>query len=316
MGNSKLMMPLFYGSSFNRDGRRMRAVFAKSVSGGMDDYRLWRAAGKPDRDYASAENDKYYLYVEINGYLAPIGLTESMLIDRCGIEAVDERHGGSEARRTYLDGLRRSGEEAYVAALEDERREIERLGSDPACQADYIRKELDVHARTYLEAKENGGKTFPDFVGALVLDDLARCAELSAAYRAMRQEERQAAAARAAEEDKAFCDEQNKIAEQTVSDAIRIIREGGELKNDTLTFYRSRYDASSCSIVLYLMRKYGIDIPLRTQGWINGRLASAMIKDGYCRSLHYWRFKRGRGSTSFYACMNKLIQAVAKKESP
>lgn len=267
---SKLMAPLFHGSSFNRDGRRMRAVFVKSVSDGTDEYRLWRGAGKPDNHYANAENDKYYLYVEINGYLAPMGLTEFTLVGRCGIEAVDERHGGSAARRSYLDGLQKTGGmEAYVAALDEERTEIERLGGDPARQAAYIRKDLDGHVRTYLESKENGGKSFPDFVGALVLDDLARCAELSVAYRAMRQEERQASAARAAEEEKAFCEEQNRIAEQAVSDAVRIIREGGELKNDTVTFYRSKYEASSCSVVLYLMRRYGIDVPLRTQGWIS-----------------------------------------------
>ena len=40
MGSSKLMTPLFYGSNFNRDGRRMRAVFVKSVSDGTDTYRL------------------------------------------------------------------------------------------------------------------------------------------------------------------------------------------------------------------------------------------------------------------------------------
>ena len=313
MGSSKLMTPLFSGSNFNRDARRMRAVFVKTVSNDTDDYRLWRAAGKPDRDYASAENDKYYLYVEINGYLVPIGETEHSLVERSGIDAVDEQHGGSEARKQYFHELWKTNQDAYSVALDEERREIDRLGNDPACQAAHIRKNLDGHVRTYLNSKENGGKSFPDFIGALVLDDLARCAELSIAYRAMRQEERQAAAARAAEEEKAFCKEQNGIARQAVSDAIRIIREGGELKNDTVTFYRSRYDASSCSIVLYLMRKYGIDVPLRTQGWINGKLASATIRNGYCGSVRYWRSKRGRGSEAFYAYMNKLIQAVTQE---
>lgn len=65
--NSKLMKPLFYGNYFNRDGRRMRAVHVKTVSNDNDSYRLWRGAGKPDRDYTKVEADKYYLYAEING---------------------------------------------------------------------------------------------------------------------------------------------------------------------------------------------------------------------------------------------------------
>ena len=60
------------------------------------------------------------------------------------------------------------------------------------------------------------------------------------------------------------------------------------------------------------MRRYGIDVPLRTQGWINGSLADVDIKDGYCGSVRFWRSKRGRGSEAFYAYMNKLIQTVAE----
>ena len=40
MESSKLMKPLFHGNYFNRDGRRMRAVFVKSISNGTDGYRL------------------------------------------------------------------------------------------------------------------------------------------------------------------------------------------------------------------------------------------------------------------------------------
>ena len=42
MGNSKLMVPLFYGGKFNREGRRMQAVLEKEISDGKKTYRLWR----------------------------------------------------------------------------------------------------------------------------------------------------------------------------------------------------------------------------------------------------------------------------------
>lgn len=61
MENSKLMTPLFYGRMFNRNGRKMRAVFEKEISNGTQTYRLWRNAGKPDLEYPRAENDKYIL---------------------------------------------------------------------------------------------------------------------------------------------------------------------------------------------------------------------------------------------------------------
>ena len=61
------------------------------------------------------------------------------------------------------------------------------------------------------------------------------------------------------------------------------------------------------------MRRYGIDIPLRTQGWINGRLTSVTIRDGRCSSVQYLRSKRGQCSETFFGCMDKLIRAVAER---
>lgn len=316
MANSKLMTPLFYNNSFNRDGRRMRAVCEKTVSNGTDTYRLWRSAGKPDLDYRCGENDRYYLYVDVNGYLAPMGITEYVLIGQSGTMAVDEQYGGREARKRHFDELREAeGMDAFYAALDEERAEIERLGSDSARQADYIRKRLDDRVRTYLKAKENGGETFPDFVGALVMDDLARCAELSAAHQAMWRKERQAAAVRAANEERVFCEEQNRIAEKAVSDAIQVIRGGGVLKNDTVKFYRSKHHASSCSIVLYLMRQYHVDVPLRTQGWINNKLVSVTIKDGWCTGERYLCAGKKRGSEKFFIYMDRLIRTIAEQQT-
>ena len=102
MENSKLMTPLFYDGMFNREGRRMRAVLEKEISDGTQTYRLWRAAGKPDLDYPRAENDKYILYVEINGYLATLRLTDYILIDNCGFTpAAQKLYGGKEKRGEY-----------------------------------------------------------------------------------------------------------------------------------------------------------------------------------------------------------------------
>ena len=312
MENSKLMTPLFYDGFFNREGRRMRAILDREIINGSTTYRIWRGAGKPDMEYPRAENDKYILHVEINGYLLPLDMTDFRLVKHCGFETmVKKLYGGDEERDRHFDSLRQSGTEAEILAeLKKEDKLVEQYGADPVCQAECIQSMLEKGVNTYLESKENGGQTFPDFKGALVLDELAMCVQLSAVYKAKRQAENEAWRARAAEEEKAFCEERNREAEQTVSDALQVIRDGGVLENTQVTFYRSRYDSSSYSIVNYLMRQYQVDVPLRTRGWINDRLCSAVIKDGRCGSLQYWRSKGGRGSQKFFECMNDLIRAA------
>ena len=315
MGDSKLMTPLFYNGNFNREGRKMRAVFEREISNGPISFRLWRSAGAPDVDYPRTENDKYLIYIEANHYLFPLGMTEFALTDRCGFAvAVKKLYGTQEERERHFDCLRKAEDSSGVAALlAVEREEIERCGGNPACQTDYIVQMLEGRISTYLEAKENGGRTFPDFIGALILEDLTHCASLSEIYKAQQREKELARAARAAEEEKAFCDEQNKAAEAAVSYAVQILRQGGELHNETITFHKDRYSYSSYSIINYLMRQYQVAVPLRTQGWINDKLTSATIKDGTCEHLRYLCKNKGRASQKFFGYMDDLIRAVTEQ---
>lgn len=313
MSNAKLMTPLFYQGNYNTGGKKMRALMIREVTNGIDTYRLWRRDGKPDRQYPQGKGDDYILYVELHGYLATLRTTDYYLVDRCGYQAmVAALYGGEDKREQYFDGLRRSGGyEAVLEVLRQEEQKIQELGRDPACQADYIKAILDGHVSTYLASRENGGETFPDFIGALVLDELPACRELSAIYKSKCREKEQERKAKADAEDRAYCQERNQRAEQQVQEAIRIIREGGVLQNDTVEFYRDKYDSSACSIVLYLMRQYQVDVPLRTQGWITSKLAAATIADGRCSHLQFWGRKSDRASQRFVACMNELIRAIA-----
>ena len=186
MENSKLMTPLFYDGFFNREGRRMRAILDREIINGTTTYRIWRGAGKADIEYPQGENDKYILHVEINGYLLPLEMTDFRLVKHCGFETmVKKLYGGDEERDRHFDSLRQSGTEAEILAeLKKEDKLVEQYGADPVCQAECIQSMLEKGVNTYLESKENGGQTFPDFKGALVLDDLAQCVELSAVYKA------------------------------------------------------------------------------------------------------------------------------------
>lgn len=317
METSKLMTPLFYNGNFNRKDRRMRAVLEREVSDGTQIYRLWHSAGKPTVDYPRTENDRYILYVEVNGYLVSIGLTDYKLTDICGFElAAQKLYGGKEKRGAWIDALKEAGgNDAVSAAVAEEEKEIQQYGGDPARQAEYILNFLNDHVSFYLKARENGGQTFPDFIGALVMNDLARCVELSEVYRKRRQDEHVARRALAEEEERAYCVEQNQLAEQAVAAAVQAILKGGVLKNEKVRFYQSKYSSSTYSITNYLMRLYQVDVPLRTQGWINEKLVNATIQDGKCKRLQYLRSKGGRCSQKFFQCMNALIQAVTAQAS-
>lgn len=102
----------------------------------------------------------------------------------------------------------------------------------------------------------------------------------------------------------------NRLSEQAVQEAIRTIKDGGVLQNQTVKFYRSRYRCNAFSIVNYLMRKYGVNVPLRTQGWINEKLTSVTIENGKCEHLRYMRAKGAQCSQRFFDCMSELIHNV------
>lgn len=184
MSNARLMKPLFYDGNFNRDGKKMRAVFEREISDGTVSYRLWRSDGKPDIQYPRAENDNYLLYAEIRDYLVPLRITDFYLIDHAGYPAaVAELYGNKDARNDYFDNLRKSGDDAVLEAVRRERERIMLLGSDPACQASYIKQLFDNNVACFGASKENGGESFPDYVGALILGELDKCVALSAVYR-------------------------------------------------------------------------------------------------------------------------------------
>ena len=116
VSNARLMKPLFYDGNFNRDGKKMRAVFEREISDGTVSYRLWRSDGKPDIQYPRAENDNYLLYAEIRDYLVPLRITDFYLIDHAGYPAaVAELYGNKDARNDYFDNLRKSGDDAVLA---------------------------------------------------------------------------------------------------------------------------------------------------------------------------------------------------------
>ena len=147
-------------------------------------------------------------------------------------------------------------------------------------------------------------ETFADELAAYRLEYKARREERAAAKRKRRDEE-----------DAAWVAERNAEAEAEVMQAIEILRNGGSLENNKLTFRKNRYDSTQYALVNYLLRKYGINVPLRTQGWIANSLTSCDIQNGRCKSCSYTRRKKTqRGSQAVFQYLNELIAAVKRDD--
>lgn len=65
------------------------------------------------------------------------------------------------------------------------------------------------------------------------------------------------------------------------------------------------------SIILYLMKQYGINIPLKTQGWINQGLCKVMYKEN---EITYAYYKTSRDSTVFYNYLRELENKIAEEQ--
>ncbi len=147
-----------------------------------------------------------------------------------------------DGREKHMNELRKS-EQAYTVeipkALKIEGETIQRLGREPAHQADCIKKKMDEHISTYLEARENGGQTFPDFIGAAALDELALCRELSAKYRAKCLVEDAARQAEVEEEHRKIREETNRKADEQIQKAVHVLKHGGVLENEMIHLYRA-----------------------------------------------------------------------------
>ena len=121
--------------------------------------------------------------------------------------------------------------------------------------------------------------------------------------------------ARRESETREMAERGRKEADEMIRAAIHTILHGGELQNDRITVYDSDDDYSTYSIINYLMREYGMDVPLRTQGWINNKLLQCRIANGNCTSYAYQkRTIRENGSKTFLRYMNNLITAVKTTE--
>ena len=310
MSESKLMVPLFCDGMFNRENRRMRSIFVREVSNGKNTYNIWRSAGNPEKKYPRNDQDRYYLYAELNSRIFPLGVTEFNLIDRCAYKkAAEILYGGIENRGKYFNSLRDGKHEDFSAAIEKENQLIQKIGIQSELWADYIQEEIEKSVKSYEDCRDNHGR-FPDFVGALALGELELCCKLrdqrNAESRARRFEQEQKEKAEEKQRQNAINEETGKKLEK----AIGSLRNGGFIDNEAIELYDENGKHIERSIMLHLLKVNNIAVPLRTQGWIEEKLAAVTIREGRCVSVRFRKSKGCRASEKVFECIDALIQKV------
>lgn len=318
MSDTKLMKPLFHGNHFNKNGTKMRAVFCYEVSNGTDTYRLWRSAGKPDVTYPHSENDAYWLHIELNGYLVPLGQSEYDLIHSSGKKPAYQKLYGSlkareEQREQVLTGTGPTLHELYSKEMD----EIERMGANPEYQADYISTWLDEKVKQYQKAKATGGESAPNYIGAIVLQELDQCASLFAVYRDHYERSRQERIAAAQKERDERGMEVNRQLENAVADAEKKLIAGGMIDNAKIEVYQSGQGSRWTHLISYLLEKYNITVPIRTLGWINNNLTRVTIMEANKIRVSYLQASgsRSKGSEKVFNCLYQLIDAIKQQHS-
>ena len=318
MSESKLMKPLFHGYHFNKNGIKKRAVFCSEVSNGKDTYRLWRSAGKPDVAYPRTENDTYRLHIELNGYLIPLGQSECDLIHNSGRQpAYQKLYGSLKAREEQQEQARTGSEATLREFFSKEMDEIECMGAKPECQADYISTWLVERVKKYQKAKANGGESAPDFIGALVLQELDQCVSLFAVYRDHYERRRQESIDATQKERDERGMEINRQLENAVKDAEKKLIAGGTIDNVQIEVYQSGQGSRWTYLIRYLLEKYNIAVPIRTLGWINNNLTKVTIREANTIQVSYLRASgsRSKGSDKVFNCLHQLIDAVKQRHS-
>ena len=157
---------------------------------------------------------------------------------------------------------------------------------------------------------ENGG-----FIGAIHIElakyikpeNVSKYRIAKAAFHRKRDIEYQQKQREQEENDKKYCEEKNKIVEKKITKTIEQFKHDGEIKNDTVEIYKSRYASSSYSVINHIARMYNVNIPLKVQGWINEHLVAIYIKDG---EINGYTHHKGHKSTTIFKYINQLIEAI------
>lgn len=115
----------------------------------------------------------------------------------------------------------------------------------------------------------------------------------------------------------AYVKEKNDEAESVIQVAIDTIKSGnGKIGNDGIEIFKSRYQSTVYYLVNVLCRRYNVNVPLRTQGWIAEKLLSFSVENGQYVGSTWQPKKRGeKPSQAIHKCLRELIIAVCAENA-
>lgn len=299
---SKLMKPLFVNGMYNREGKRIRVNYLKTIG----EYPLWINDGKPDKDYTRNGNDKYYLYIQKDEWLVMSGYTEFELEQRAGQNYLNkEWYGNFEERQKYFDEnfyKGRSMEEAHKLVKDHIKKEeifIEESGKNEIIQVNFLKAFINKAIENYIEARDNKGK-FADFVGAAFLRELDKCEQIAKVLKAERQEKERIRKAELEEQKIKEAEEKAQAEKSLIEETEKLFINGGTIKGG--------------DIIIKLADKYNVDIPLRTKGWILNTLTEATITESGGVNYRYWKkSKNATGSQKVFDVLFDIRSAINNK---
>jgi len=300
---SKLMKPLFINGMYNREGKRIRANYLKTISHNNTEYPLWINDGKPDKHYSKNDKDKYYLYIQVNDWLVMFGYTEHELEQRSGYEYLNkEWYGDFQGRERYFNENFYKGRtyEEYNGLVKEhidkEESFLKENNNNETIQFEFISQFVNKAIQNYIDARDNNGK-HADFIGATFLNELDKCVEISLVLRKERQEQEQEHRRILAEQKAKETEEKAQAEKLLMEETEQILVNGGTIKGG--------------EIVVKLADKYNINIPIRTRGWMLNNLAEAIITEYGSVSYRYFRrSKNATGSQKVYDVLLDIRSAI------
>ena len=117
-------------------------------------------------------------------------------------------------------------------------------------------------------------------------------------------------------EDQEYISNKNNEAEKLILAAEQAIINKEKVTNEDITIYKSRYESNTTSLILHIMKLYNINVPLKTQGWINKALANVyytLDNEGNKRLTYEYFSKGSRNSEVFVNYLDELIRAINNK---
>ncbi|GHV47660.1 hypothetical protein FACS189499_05550 [Clostridia bacterium] len=139
-----------------------------------------------------------------------------------------------------------------------------------------------------------------DFTAAAFLNRIAEAEKHNVPVRELRESERQYERELQKESEKRLVKEKREIFDDRVDKIAKAIETGG---NISVAYDEGEYDGKNP--VLDLFRLYGVALPLKTQGWVNKRLAE--IKGD---SYSFYTSNGGKASSAFMDALHRLIKEV------